>query len=185
MAKNMLTTPKDVQIFGEEFLPPGLGYKWRMAAPGEEEPIKAPTPTNFGVYAGQFRDAGFRLPVDPILAELMARTGVPFHWLAPNVIRTVAGIRSLNKRLELNLGLRDIIFCLKFVGRSHQYYFTPQEDAPELVRALPSSGKGPATRLIVVTAGPVLPEGAEGFIFPPVREKMSKYSTMRYCREDE
>jgi hypothetical protein len=72
------------------------------------------------------------------------------------------------------LGLREIAFCLKLIGRQHQYYFSPQDDAPELVKALPSSGRGLATRLVVVTAGPVLPEGFEGFSFPQFTDKMSK-----------
>jgi hypothetical protein len=175
MSKLTLSTPKDVVVFGEEFLPPASGFKWRLAGPEEESPLKAPTATNFGAFAGQFRDAGLRLPVDPILVELMARTNVPFSWLAPNVIRTVAGVKSLNKKLEINLGLKEIIFCLKFIRRQPQYFFSPQEDAPELVKALPSSGRGPATRLVAVTAGPVLPEGFEGFSFPQVTEKLSKY----------
>jgi hypothetical protein len=55
--------------------------------------------------------------------------------------------------LEINLGLKEIAFCLKLVGRQHLYFFTPQDDAPEIVKALPDSGKGIAMRLIVVMAG--------------------------------
>ena len=150
-----LATPSDVQAFCEEFLPPSLGFKWRIAAPGEDVPLKEPSPVSFGAYAGQFKEWGLKLPVDPILVELMAETNVPLCCLAPNVIRTVAGIRKLNRKLEINLGLREIAFCLKLIGRNHQYFSSPQEEAPELIKALPASGKGPPSRLIVVTSGPV------------------------------
>jgi hypothetical protein len=174
MGKLTLNSLEERREFLEEFLPPGLGYEWRFAEPHETLPLHAPTPTCFGVYVGHFREGGLTMPLNPLFLDLMKATNVPFNYLGLNLIRIVSSIISFNKRFEAHLGLDEVWYCSNLIGRSHTYYLSPHKNAPELIKGLPASAKDVLSRMIVITKGPVLPEGYEDFSFPVFTEKMSK-----------
>ena len=178
MGKMDLNSLEERRAFAEEFLPPGMGYEWRFAEPDEDLPLHAPTATCFGAYVGHFREGGLRLPLDPLFVELMQSTLLPFNCLGLNLIRIVSSIAAVNKKYEAHLGLREVWYCSRLMGRNHTYYFSPHNPSPELIKGLPSSAKDVKSRLIVVTKGPVLPEGYEDFSFPCFTEKISKSSLL-------
>jgi hypothetical protein len=151
-----------------------MGFEWRFAEPNETLPLTAPTATCFGAYVGHFREGGLRLPLDPLFLELIKSTQLPFNCLGLNLVRVVSSIVAFNKKYEAHLGLKEIWYCSMLIGRNHTYYFSPYKPSPELIKGLPSSGKDMMSRLIVVTKGPVLPEGYEDFSFPCFTEKISK-----------
>jgi hypothetical protein len=174
MGKMNLNLWEERTEFADEFLPPGMGFEWRFAEPNELLPLHAPTPTCFGAYVGYFREGGLRLPLDPLFLELMKSTQLPFNCLGLNLVQVVSSISAFNKRYDAHLGLREVWYCSMLIGRNHSYYFSPYKPSPELIKGLPTSGKDASSRLIVVTRGPVLPEGFEDFVFPCFTEKISK-----------
>jgi hypothetical protein len=106
MSKMTLTSPEEIKEFGEEFLPPAQGFAWRLADPREEGPLHEPTSTSFGVHVGHFREGWLMMPLDPLLLELMKVANLPFSRLALNVIRIISLVSALNKKLEINQGLK-------------------------------------------------------------------------------
>jgi hypothetical protein len=107
---------------------------------------------------------------------MMMTTNLPFNCLGLNIVRIISSIAAFNKKHESHLGLKEVWYCSMLVGRNHSYYLSPHKISPELIKGLPSSAKDVLSRLIVVTKGPVLPEGYESFSFPCFTEKMSKFS---------
>jgi hypothetical protein len=101
-----------------------MGYQWRLYDPENFGPLDKPTIGYFGACVGHFKEAGLRLPLDPLLLELMARMSIQFSCLRLNVIRVVLSVSALNKLLNLKLGLNEILYCYKLApGASGKIYF--------------------------------------------------------------
>ena len=103
--------------------------------------LDKPTIGYFGACVGHFKEAGLRLPLDPLLLELMARMSIQFSCLRLNVIRVVLSVSALNKLLNLKLGLNEILYCYKLAPgvSGNIFHFTSYHDAPDLIKCLPSS----------------------------------------------
>jgi hypothetical protein len=152
--------------FGSEHLPPARGFKWRFARE-EEVDNEEPSTSGFMVSAGHFTDAGLSLPLDPLILEFMHRTGIPFLRIGLNIIRIITATSAINKRFDVRVGLREIFFCEKVVVPDSEIsHFIPYPKAPEMIKFLPGSQKNIARRMIVVEAGPIIPEDYSDFEFP-------------------
>ena len=170
MGKCNMSVFEDRLEFARQYLPPAKGFGWRLARDDDDdEPIEAPTVSCFGIYVGHFVEVGLELPLNSLLLELMGRTGISFLRLAPNVVRIILCVSSLNKRLRLRLGMREILHCYRILPPtpgSDTYFFQRYRKGPELVKCLPVSQRGVAERLIVVEEGPVISEVDQGYEFP-------------------
>ena len=155
--------------FGSTHLPPARGFRWRFAREDEVDASgEGPSTSGFMVSAGHFIDAGLSLPLDPLILEFMARTGIPFSRIGLNIIRIITATSAINKRFDVRVGLREILFCEKvvFPSDSDISHFVPYPKAPEMIKYLPTSQKNIARRMIVVEAGPIIPEDYSDFEFP-------------------
>ena len=181
MGQLNLFEPKEKIEFAIEFLPLPKGYSWRFAVSGDVDPWERPTSSCLGVSVGHFVEAGLRLPLDPLLLELMNETTIPLWCFNLNVIRTVLSVSALNKLLDLNLGLLEIFYCFRIVpGVNDMWHFSSYSDSPEMVRCLPTSQKGICDKLVMISGGPIVPESHAGFKFPKMRSPMGKtYSISR------
>ena len=153
--------------FGSEHLPPARGFKWRFAREDEVN-NEEPSTSGFMVSAGHFTDAGVSLPLDPLILEFMARTRIPFLRIGLNILRIITATSAVNKRFDVRVGLREILFSEKVVipPESELSHFVPYPSAPEMIKYLPTSQKNIAKRMIVVEAGPIIPEDYSDFEFP-------------------
>ena len=164
--------------FAKRHLPPAKGYRWRLLRNEESDPVDEPSTSCFGTSVGHFIDAGLSMPLDPLFLELMARTGIPFNKLGLNIVRTIVGISALNKRYNVRLGLREILYCEKILVTpgGETFYFFPYTRAPELVRYLPTCQKGVSRKMLAIEAGAIIPEDYNNFEFPRVNSQQGRPS---------
>jgi hypothetical protein len=164
--------------FTKKYLPPAKGYRWRLLGDGERGPVDEPSTSCFGTSVGHFMDAGLSLPMDPLFLEFMNMTGIPFNKINLNTVRTIAAISILNKRYNVSLGIREILYCEKVMTTpgGETFYFFPYTRAPELVRYLPTCQKAVIRKNLAVVAGPIVPEGYENFEFPRANSQQGRPS---------
>jgi hypothetical protein len=176
-AFNLLTFEEKMD-FSKTYLPVCEGFSWRFAEPEETMPLEAPTSTCFGLTVGHFVEGGIKLPLDPMFLEFMNSTNIPFSRLGMNVIRTFSATLALNKELELRIELPELAYCNRLFLKGDSYYYSSytvnKTNSPELIKGLPGTSRGVLEKVIVITAGPVLPEGRENFKFPRFEDKMGK-----------
>jgi hypothetical protein len=176
MVKITLLSEEDKMDFGEKYLPPVQDLMWRQPQPHELVPLEEPTTSSLGIYVDHFTEGGLSLPFVPLLCDLMNATGIPLSRFNLNAIRIVHSIVELNRKLNINLGIRELLFCwgLRKTASTGCHFLAARPDSPELLMCLPDTGKGTLVNFIVVIGGNVLPAGYENFKFPCV-STMSKY----------
>jgi hypothetical protein len=131
------------------------------------------------LYLGHIIEGGLGLPLDPLILEVMKVTGVPLSRLSINVVKLVYSLAALKKRHNLVLGVKELFYCYQLVRSKNPwfYHLIARRDTPELFLCIPDIVRGMMEAYIVVTAGPILPPGAEDFQFPRVStmSKMLKF----------
>jgi hypothetical protein len=176
MVKITLLSEEERLDFGEKYLPPVQELMWRTPLPHEMIPLEEPTTSSLGIYVDHFLEGGLSLPFVPLLCDLMNATGIPLSHFNLNAIRIVHAMVVLNRKLDINLGIRELFYCwsLRKASSTGHHFLAARPDSPELLMCLPDTGKGTLVNFIVVIGGRVLPEGYENFQFPHV-SVMSKY----------
>ncbi|KAM7510004.1 hypothetical protein LguiB_008879 [Lonicera macranthoides] len=118
-----------------------------------EEPTLLPRDGEIGIYTVLFEQAGLKLPLDPMLCDVLRRCNMALCQLSPNGVGVVLGCAALNRLLGVNLTWREIFWCYSLCnnpGDHSLYYFRARVRAPDLVKCLTKSEKGYDEGLVVV-----------------------------------
>ena len=74
----------------------------------------------YSIYTSFFLGVVLTLPFDPLLLEFLRDTRLYICQLTTNTIRIILGAAELNRRFNMNLGLRELKYCyaLQYLTKS-------------------------------------------------------------------
>ncbi|KAM7520517.1 hypothetical protein LguiB_019479 [Lonicera macranthoides] len=127
---------EELAAFSQRFIPDGCMVRLPKV---NEEPTIDPRDREIGIYPVLFKQAGLKLPLDPLLCDVLRRCNMALCQLSPNGVRVVLSCAALNRLLGVNLTWREIFWCYSLcnnLGDHFRYYFQARVRAPNLVKCL-------------------------------------------------
>ena len=176
MGQYALLTEKQKKDFEKTYLPPG--YTWEVCK-DDVDPFK-PTWSGegFPVFISMFKEAGLRLPLDPLLCEYLRETKLSLGNCGLNVVRVVLSVAEMNRRFGLELGREEINYCYQLIygDKDQGWYIRNRTKAPQLVKALPTSQKGKYDDIVIIKSGRVIDDTSRPL--PKVGRRIGRHQVL-------
>lgn len=115
---------EEIIVFSQQFILDGCMVR---LLEGNEEPTINPKDGETGIYTFLFKQARLRLPLDPLLCEVLRRCNMTLCQMSPNWVRVVLGCADLNRILGVRLTYMEIFYCYSLCHcpqDSSWYYFS-------------------------------------------------------------
>ena len=150
MSRFLISSDSALADFAQRYIPANCTVR---LPEGDEDPTINPRDGEIGIYTVFFEQAGLRLPLDPLLCDVLRYCSMSLCQLSPNGIRLVLGCSALNRMLGVTLTHREIFWCYSLCHcpqDSKRFYFRARTGTPDLVKCLTKSEKGYHGGMVVV-----------------------------------